>query len=255
MAQLARVSHSQMEMWNKCPRQWEFRYEFGIKLPPGSNFIIGGAYHEAVEHTLKQKKTTGEIITVEQALDKYSDVWDTRVREEEKIDWGDDNPGVLKDLGTRLVGTYVVDVAPMVKPQEVEVELRKELDGTMVVSRLDLILDTGDIVENKTSSKRYTQAQVDRDLQSSCYAWQLGHATQNGFHVALKQKNPEIQIMYTGRSMEDIQWWEQMGIKIIRQMRTGNAPPRPQTQPGDYHCSPEYCGYWNICMPKMSVRW
>ena len=49
------ISVSALEMHQRCPKQYEFRYVEGMKIPPGIALIRGKAFHSGVAHNYKQK--------------------------------------------------------------------------------------------------------------------------------------------------------------------------------------------------------
>jgi hypothetical protein len=100
------------------------------------------------------------------------------------------------------------------------------------------------VIDHKTSSKKYTQDDVDKDIQASAEAFVLDKAIVFQNHVAIKPIN-KIQIVKSYRLKEDIDWWLAMTKGIIKQMNSGIAPPRAMK--GDYLCSSKYCPYWDKC--------
>ena len=247
---LDHVSHSQIEMYLRCPRQWFYRYVEGLKIPPSGSLILGGSYHKALEGNFKQKITSRTDLPVSDCLDIFSDAWNTRIKETESIDWQEEKPGDIKDMGVALVKTYRENISPTVQPTLVEEPYVTDISGVKFVLILDL-KDIYDIViDHKTSSKSYTQEDVDRDIQASAISFVLGTPIIFQNHVALKQKVPRIQIVETRRTPADVYWWLEMAMEIIEQMKTGIAPPRPY----DWHCSPKWCGYWSICRSECTRK-
>jgi len=247
---LDHVSHSQIEMWQRCPRQWYFRYVKGLKIPPSGALILGGSYHSALEGNFRQKVTSHTDLPVDDCLDIFSDAWDIRLSREEDIDWKEERPGDVKDMGTGLVKTYREDVSPIVQPVLVEEPYVTEVAGVKFLLVMDL-QDIDDIVvDHKTASKSKTQEEIDRDMQASAIAYVLGRPIVFRNHVALKLKVPRIQILETVRSPIDVLWWIEMATDIIEQMKTGIAPPRP----GGWWCSEKWGGYWPMCRGGRSGR-
>ena len=52
----------------------------------------------------------------------------------------------------------------------------------------------------------------------------------------------------------DIEWWYNMAVSIVQQMKTGIAPPNPVDAFGKagYWCSEKYCGFHGICRPGLA---
>ena len=242
---LDHTSYSQINMWQRCPRQWYYRCVKGLKVPPSGALIEGSCYHTALEANFKQKIVTMEDLPVEQCLDAFSDAWEARLQQEE-IEWEDKKPGQLKDEGIKLVGAYIDTTAPQVQPIEVEKPYVREVAGVKVVSVIDLIDEDSRIIDHKTSSKAYSQDSVDKDDQLTTYAYMRNRAALCQIHVAVKPgvRTPaRIQVLKTYRTGAHMEWWHQMVTEILKQMKTGVAPPRPT----GWWCSPRFCGFYSRC--------
>lgn len=245
---LDHISHSQIEMYLRCPRQWMYRYVQGLKIPPSGALIEGSCYHKALEGNFRQKVASLEDLPLSHCLDLFSDAWELRLEEEETIDWGNFSPGAIKDQGIGLVREYRESVSPLVLPVKVEEPYVSEIAGVKFVSFVDLEDAHGVIIDHKTSSKAYTQDDVDKSLQASAEAFVLNKAIVFHNHIAIKTRMPKIQIVKTVRMRADIEWYVDMVARIIVQMKTGVAPPRPT----GWWCSERFCGYWNLCRGELA---
>ncbi len=244
------ISHSQINMWQRCPMQWEFRYVMGLKEPPSAALFEGGCYHKTLEFYFNQKIKTGRDLPLDDCLDLFATVWDDRLQMDERIDWGDKKPHLVKDEGIRLIGAYRTEVSSKITPVMVEKHFDAKVAGVKFVLIMDLLDDKGIAIDHKTASRSYTQDRIDRDLQASATAFALERPIEFHNHVAVKALNPHIQILKTYRALEDIEWWILMTAKIIAQMKSGIAPPRPT----DWWCGPKWCGYFERCRGKLMRR-
>jgi len=243
MSILDHVSHSQTDMWQKCPRQWEYRYVHGLKIPPSGALIEGRCYHETLEHNFKQKISTQVDLPVDDCLDIFSTVWDAVIMEEEVIKWEGRGPGFLKGEGIGLVKAYTTDVAPSIQPLRVEQTYVSDIGGVKFICIIDLEEASLAVIDHKTSAKRYTQDDVDKSLQASAAALVLDKGIVFYNHVAVKTRVPIIQIVKSYRTRADIEWYADMVTQVIMQMKTGIAPPRPT----GWWCSERFCGYHEMC--------
>lgn len=246
---LGHVSHSQLSMWLRCPRQWEFRYVMGFREPPSGAQIEGGSYHKTLEINFKQKVDSHQDLPLDQCLDAYSDEWDARISGEEDVDWGEKEPGAYKDEGVSLVTEYMASTAFYVQPVIVELRLESKLAGTKFVCVPDMVDSNKIVIDHKTAARAYTQADVDYDIQATAEAFALGKPIDFQNHVAVKTKKPKIQIIKSYRTQADIDWWSRMARDIIAQMQSGVAPPRPVDAFGKagFWCSARFCGYFGAC--------
>lgn len=239
---LDHVSPSQLDMWQRCSRQWKYRYVDGLKVPPGGALIEGNCYHKSLEVNFTQKIASFEDLPIDDCLDAFSTKWGEALSEEE-IDWGNKRPEAIKNEGHSLVRKYMSVQAPSVQPIEVEEWYISEVAGVRFVMRMDLMDCTGVVVDHKTSGKSYSQADVDKDMQASSAAFSLNRPILFQNHIAVKTATPKIQVIKSVRTREDIEWWLDAASCIVTQMKTGIAPPRTN----GWWCSPNYCGFWSRC--------
>ncbi len=251
---LDHVSHSQLSMFLRCPRQWEYRYVEGIKIPPSGPLIVGSVYHSALEGNFRQKVDSMEDLPLSDCLDLYSDAWENRLRGEELIIWEDTEPGECKDQGAGLVEEYIVSTSPSVQPARVENTYVSELAGVKFVCRVDLEDIQRAVIDHKTSSRQYSQEDVDSDIQASAEAFALGRPIVFYNHIALKYKTPRIQVVKSYRIKADIDWWVDMAAGIVLQMKSGIAPPKPVDAFGKkgYWCNERFCGYYERCRGELT---
>lgn len=245
---LDHISHSQIEMWHRCPRQWEYRYVHGLKIPPSGALVEGGCYHKALEVNFRQKVNTYQDLPVDDCLDAFSTEWEARLAEEELVVWERLGPGEVKDEGYGLVREYMLSISPEVQPTKVEERHVSEIGDVKLFLVCDLEDEDKKVIDHKTSSKAYTQDDVDRSLQAGATAFALKRAILYYNHVAIKSKVPRIQIIRTYRTIVDIEWWEKMALQVLAQMQSGIAPPRPT----GWWCNSRFCGYWEMCRGELA---
>lgn len=197
-----------------------------MREPSSGNLILGSCYHETLEENFKKKLILGHDLDVDICTDFFSTIWDRAVGSAWETDWGSKSPDALKDMGITLVGRYMDDIAPAIMPLYVEQWLEKDLNGTKFVIRIDLTDINNIVIDHKTAARAYSQADVDKDMQASASAFALGKPIVFHNHVAVKTKNPQIQIVETFRTLYDINWWYRKACAIVAHMKTGYAPPR-----------------------------
>lgn len=247
---LDHVSHSQLSQWLRCPRQWEYRYVKGVWVPTNGNLLLGSCYHDILEMNFRQKIESGRDYALSDWVDMFHDHWPYLVKENVPIDWGTYSPDSYRDLGVKMVAEYCRTIAPLIQPVEVEATYNTEIAGVGFTCRIDLIQDNGVVIDHKTSARRYTQDDVNKDIQASASAFVLERPITFENHVAVKSSSPKIQIVQTERTQEDIDWWVGMAARIVIQMKTGVAPPNP----GGWWCGPRYCGNYEDCRGKLDGR-
>ncbi len=247
------LSVSQINTFLRCGKQWEYRYVYGLKIPPKGLMVVGSCYHQGLASGFQHKLNTGENPILELVLDAYDSKW-ANIRAEHRlldegetlpfdtIEW-EGNPGELKDTGIELLKLYQISVALKLTPETVEERQTLDVDGVQLVLIPDLITDSK-IIDHKVKAKRFSQDELNQDLQSTCYF--LKNKKPFEFHIALRQVKPAIEIMGTERTEKDTNFFTELVSKVWKSIQTGVFVPRPV----GYQCSERWCGYWKICRGK-----
>jgi len=235
-----------------------FQYRYIDKIPAprvGAGLIQGKAYHLAIAATLANKIEQGEPLSLEDTLGMYSQSFD-QVKLQETvdkdsglifadIDWDGKNPGQWKDEGVDLVKAYYKNILlpRLIEPAAVERRLVVDVEGVKVVGYLDLELADAKVVEHKLVAKGWPQQDADRHLQPSFYAVLREQPTEFEFHLAVKAKDPRIDVVYTRRSEQQILWVRKRIVDTWQLIQTGIFPPNPT----GYSCNPRYCSHTERC--------
>lgn len=241
---------SSINMFLKCPKQYEFRHIQGLVLPPKAALTLGGAVDTAVTKNLKQKIESKTDLAVDDVLDVFSSDFDKRAPD---TNWDEDDAGKQKDLGVKMLKVYHSQAAPKIQPVTVQESFRLETDsgyalgGTMdVVDENDLIRDT------KTSKSAYAEDAVSDSLQAAMYdfafeAIRKKKARGFTFDVVTKTKEPKY-VMCTGTvsAAQRERLFESVSI-MHKQIQRGEFQYAPE---GAWWCSKSWCGYWHLCKGK-----
>lgn len=246
------LSVSQMKMYLRCPRQYEYRYMQGIKERPAGAMIQGGAFHETVEDNLVQKIQSHTDLPLSEMTDRAAQHFDDKVQKEPDIQWKEDKPSDLKDETVLLVKTHHKELAPVLKPALVEHEFRLNVGDTHDLKGvIDLVETSGVVVDHKTFAKTPSQGDVDRDLQLTAYALarnlEDSPAPELRLDVVVKNKTPKTVQLKTTRTENDLMWFVTMFTQIEQAIKSGVFPPNPT----GWHCSKEMCGYWDRCKTRV----
>ena len=242
-------------MFLRCPKQWEYRYVKGLKIPPSGAMVLGSAYHEGLaarfEYVIEHG---GEQPKVELALDHFDMAFE-RIRgehlvneEEENLEFDeviwDEDPGYLKDIGIVLIERYHRQIAPLIKP--LSVEERETILINHGIFRIPLVIITDlttpkSIIDHKVKSRRFSEDDLRQDLQATAYS--IAKKKPLEFHVALKTKQPAIEIQKTYRDGRETIFFTELVTKVWQAIGSGVFPPNPI----GWHCSEKWCGYYPLC--------
>lgn len=146
------LSATQISMFLRCPKQWEFRYVEGRKNPPSGAMVQSKAWHRTVEQNYTQKIESEKDLPLSHMQEFFASAYDEALQAEE-IDFGtNEDPGRLKDQGVDITTAHHKFVAPKVRPLLVEEKFCISLGDDFPFDLLgywDLVDKDGMVVDNK----------------------------------------------------------------------------------------------------------
>lgn len=275
------LSNSQIEMYLRCPKQYEFRYILGVVRPPNVSMAMGTAVHAAVEAIHQVHITTGDYLDVDSAKDVFSDSWDAVVAEAD-IDVDDEEEvakGNTKDIGVRLVDRYRTQQAPQIRAHSVEERVEGEVGGVPILGYIDLIQKgdtpqgdpncacggTGEeskcdkpmlcsverssrvVVDNKVVGRAKRQSDADNSLQLSGYALLKGVRNVRFDCLVKNIRTPKIVALESVRSDQDLAWYKEVVTGVADGITRGYFPA---CAPDTWCCNAKFCGFWEMCRGK-----
>lgn len=245
------LSHSRMNMYLRCPKQFEFRYMKGLTYRPSGAMTLGGAWHQALEINFNQKKETRQDIKLSDMKEVFSDRFDTKVKEED-VNFEDDKPSEIKDKGLEVTEIHHREIAPKIQPVHVEmpftIPLTEEND---LHGFIDVIDEEEVIVEHKSAKTTPNDQSMVNDMQLTVYSKayrKIFGKEEKGIRkdTAVKTKTPKMVSQTTTRGENDFDILLQIAHGVEAGIKTGAFAPNPN----GWHCSPKYCGFWDRCMGK-----
>jgi putative RecB family exonuclease len=238
----------------RCPRQWEFRYIKGLKIPPNGVMVAGSAYHAALKATFDNKISKGELLPERSVLDAFDTYWNSNTQgsfrdndeeeefEKAQIDWGDTTPGQLKDVSYFLLKKYHKEVAPTIQPTEAEKEVVKGIAPSVDFMGIVDLQTEDTIIDHKLKSRAINYDEAQKDSQPFSYCFLTGKK-KFIFHAAIKKRLPEIQFVEVSKTTENVEWWVKGVQDIVKQMQSGVYPPKWD----GWWCGEKWCGYYSLC--------
>jgi len=253
-------SYSQLSLFLRCPKQWEYKYVQHIVTPTNLNLLRGSAYHDAVALGYRHMIQYREPPDIKELLQMYSDTWDNGLKNKSYTDEdgikvyvpgiviGDKDPGKFKDAGIELLKLYVTTIMPDILPDEVEVRKTITYNNIQLIMYADVItFDGGVVIDHKTASRAKGEREVANDLQPSFYGLVLNKPIEFHFHEAIDVTKPYIKIAETKRNQDDYDWTGKIIMEVWKQIHAGIFPPNPT----GWVCSPDHCFYYGYCrMPR-----
>ena len=261
--QYIHISYSQLKTYLTCPQKYQFQYVRGIpwEFVP-EYFPFGRAIHEAAKLFYRTLKETGQRISLDDLTQHFKESWDRETQGNNIRYKENQSRDTLRDKGAQLVKVFYQNVAPQrIIGVEVpfSVDLVLEETGEVLPCKLSGIFDLIEsdeegsliIVELKTGTKRFSDDQIDLDLQGTLYSYalkQIGFRT-NGddtlvrYDQLLKQKTPDMETYYAVRGNVDFTWAYHLVRKVLRAIDHEVFHPIPGWQCKD-------CPYGKTCQQE-----
>jgi CRISPR/Cas system-associated exonuclease Cas4 (RecB family) len=250
MSERRQYHQSMINMFQKCPKQYMFRYLEGIKTPPSGALAVGGAVDAGSTRNYIQKVETGVDMPLAEVLEVASTDFDIRAKETE---WKDEDPGEQKDLTIKLLTAHHEQIAPTVDPATVQENFVIETDaGYDLGGTIDLTTKDDLVIDTKTSGKRYDADAVNLSNQPVLYdyAYEALHGKKpRGFRfdVLVKTKSVTIQ-QVEGQVSDEARLFLFDAIdNMDRAISAGIFMPADESS---WVCSKKWCGYWDRCKGK-----
>ena len=113
------LSYSKLDSLLRCAKSFQYRYIEQIPTPLNGRVLAGRCYHHVLALAASRRQLFDEIISAEEIADTFSSHWDKELGlrriydelDEEPIpativEFGEDDPGELKDSGIKLAQLY-----------------------------------------------------------------------------------------------------------------------------------------------------
>lgn len=241
------LSYSSIQKYLTCSRQWRFKYIDEIPVEEKSDALLfGSAWHKMIGLVVGGNDNLGNAWT--KAISSVT---------EEK---SDDAYADLVSLGMKMI------TSPTITPHlqglnfwkmEQYMELNVPSVPVPIIGYIDAIRcdDNANVpIDFKTAGRKWTQEKADHSLQATMYIammYQAGLITslpaKFEFHIFTKTKNPELQILETWRTAQDlIELYNLIGV-VWDAIEQGIYVPNSSS----YLCSQKYCDFYNRCKGGM----
>jgi hypothetical protein len=282
---LDHLSYSSVNQYHLCPSAWKRHYIDKVQTPTATALVFGGAFHETIEAYIYGKH--GDDATDFKAAnlatlsltDLWTMKWEAKQKEEPNIDWGNETPATLHELGTRMLdkldvsggganrtemaSEFLSKIVPMMDNGKPAIEKKVTLSvpgvPVPVIGYIDIITADGIPCDFKTSGKAWYQEKANAELQPLFYLAamaQAGEPVPDGkfrFYVFTKAKAPKAQILEVKHKAGELLWL----LDHIRQTWESIQAGIFTTRAGSFKCKPRrkangefnkyWCEYWDIC--------
>ncbi len=244
------LSHSSVSTYLRCPRQWAFAYIEKLRRIPSVALLKGSAVDTGLSLNLEQKIETRIDLPVEDVLQVAEQSFRDRVDASggvDEIEWDGSNLAKGIDSTINLTRLHMQEHAPHIQPTGVQLELHKTLpDGRDFVGYVDFVDEQGNICDWKTGKSRMGQSSADSDMQPTAYAYLMDRpdATFTFYRAIDTGKNVSGEVLETTRTTQQVTWYRDAVADVSAAIDAGVFPANPN----GWHCSPKFCGFYDMCM-------
>lgn len=242
------LSKSSIEMFLRCPKQFEFRYVRNIVAAPGVALVEGSAMGNALNLTNENFIAKGRYLRPSVVVEKFHDEFEAGAKTLDKYAWSASETR-SKDVharGEEVLLEYLGKYAPRFSPTSVERRVEIMFGGVPVLGYTDME-EASAIWDYKRVKQAYNQPKADADLQFSLYAAESAKKRKGGFICLVKSGN-RVEITETSRTMADLKAADALVAGVADSIRKGTSN---MCNPAEWNCSRKWCGYWSQCRGKL----
>lgn len=256
------LSHTQLEMYWRCPEQYRRRYIEKEILPPGIALMEGRAIHSGAEHNFRQKIASYKDVPVDEIVEATMSAFEKEIAGGYILDADEAarGPSVVigeaKDMTRQLANLHATQQAPAYQPVAIEREtlivFGRATHDLLTVT--DLIDDQNRVTDIKTAKKAMNQGAVESSTQltiysAARYAETRTLPTEVRFDNLIKNKVVKRQVLTSHRTMADLQVLANRINVTLAAINSGMFPPCPA---GSWGCNPKWCGYFMAGCPYVN---
>jgi CRISPR/Cas system-associated exonuclease Cas4 (RecB family) len=247
------LSPSQVNAYLECPAAWYFGHVLRLHEPVTHSLAIGRAVHTAAALLLTAKRDRRDP-SAEEIDDCLNMAWNLHeptieIDPPRTPDDEDDQYQELRDCEeqARALGLlWWIAAAPSIQPAEIEMQITGQIAGIVINCIIDVVDESGMIVDIKTASKRPNGISANHMLQVTTYA--MLHAPANESHTVrldylTKTKTPTYVQLKTGLGGDQYDYAEVIYPMVAEAMDDGLYLPH---RAGNL-CSRKLCAFWRAC--------
>lgn len=256
------LSPTQIDMYFRCPAQYEFRYVLGIKSPPGVALVDGTSHHKTLHNNNKFKIKTGKDRPVKYLVQKFCDDFSTEAKTIPRSEWklAETTKDKIINRGKLIQTQYHKHFAPNLVPKFCEHEVKYKIGEVTVLGYIDVggtYLHTVGVFDYKTSARLKSDAELKSSVALSHYGWEAvslfkgidwyKYPVHVGYVILKKTGDSKPMFQSTPLTPQRIRWYRQQVLSVANSISLGSFPVRSGA---GWECCEKYCGYWSKCRGK-----
>jgi hypothetical protein len=250
------LSITQINMLNTCGQQYYFRYILGKKIPPGISLVVGKTVDDSVNKNLQTKIDTETLMPIEQvkdiARDQFEANWykDGILFTEEEAQDPKKAKGEAADKTIRLSTLHATNMAPIIKPKQVQRRMFIKLEGFPVDLLAYIDIQEEDATRDTKTASKSPQADI-ADVSDQLTFYAMANYAVDGkipsqlvLDYLIDNKTPKAISLFSTRTEADFETMLRRIENAVTAIEKGVFIPARQD---DWRCSKRFCGYAGIC--------
>ncbi|MBN2347094.1 MAG: PD-(D/E)XK nuclease family protein [Candidatus Aminicenantes bacterium] len=164
------ISHSQIRLYNECPRKYFFAYVEEIRPPVNDKVFLGEMFHQAIEMHFRSR-IDGAPLPDGEVTSAFVAAFDEAAATRE-INWQAPQRET-RERGLAFLRYFLEHIAPGIRPLMTEKELSAELPGSGVALKgvIDLVEEDFCITDFKTATSRWSDSKASQSPQMLIYKY------------------------------------------------------------------------------------
>lgn len=244
------IRPSGVQQFISCPAQWFRVHVLKDFQRPSAAASLGTSLHKGAEVGYEEKINTGKLPPLSVLEDAAVYTWKACNEQDLEYNEGESFNTMQNDLLTGI-NSYYNEVMVSTTPQAVEQRYTIEIDSPIVESisgTIDIDLPNGladiKVTKKKTTASKYI-------VQQSLYALLKEHNSEPcqkaSIHNVVRGKS--VEVLDLQLSKDYVKRWVNIIIDTLEKFDETKDPLlfRGCSPTSNFLCSPNWCGYWNIC--------
>jgi RecB family exonuclease len=237
------LSPSSLNCFLDCQAKWFYRKVLGLPEKRTLALGVGSAVHEALGENFRSKMHTGEDMPIAEVQTVFRDEFERQLDSVTLNE--DDDIADAKHCGDVMLGVYMDQAAPAIRPAAVEHPVSGLIGNVPVHGFIDLLDVDGNVVDLKTAAKKPSGFPVAHRRQVATYVMLEPKANGRArLDTLTKTKTVALHSQTIDITPDDRRHTERLYSIALEQMRSGLVVPNRSS----FLCSRKHCSYWEQCI-------
>lgn len=240
-----------------CSVKFKFQSIDKVQVAKALALAFGSAIHRPLEINYRQKQETRVDLPTEQMVDEFSTAYEVETESVAPEEWRDENKGMVKDIGVRMITRYHTTMSPRIQPLHTELRLEAELNGIdpeidiTLSGQIDLIDNHNYLIDHKTKKSTPSGVSESYILQQTAYKLLSEahgiHIERNLIDYLVKKAQPDIKRFEV---LPQPDFLQNILVVMINTIKHETYTPNRSSM----LCSRKYCSYWQLCERRFGGR-